>query len=97
MPRALEGREKAWGLEHISTLDTVNNLGILYAEQGKLAEAEKMYQRAPNGFGGWPLSFSCTGPKAQGALGAYTLPNGGNVSLSWTEMAMSNFRKDDPS
>ena len=49
MPRALEGREKAWGPEHISTLDTVNNLGILYAEQGKLAEAEKMYQRAVAG------------------------------------------------
>ena len=28
--RALEGKEKAWGPEHTSTLDTVNNLGILY-------------------------------------------------------------------
>ena len=60
MLRALEGREKSLGLEHISTLDTVNTLGILYADQGKLAEAEKVYQRALNGFGGWPLSFSFT-------------------------------------
>jgi tetratricopeptide (TPR) repeat protein len=29
-----------------STLSTVNNLGLLYADQGKLAEAEAMYNRA---------------------------------------------------
>ncbi|KAN0068529.1 hypothetical protein V8E54_013253 [Elaphomyces granulatus] len=34
---------------HTSTLDTVNNLGNLYADQGKLDEAEKMYQRALQG------------------------------------------------
>ena len=33
--RALEGYEKAWGPEHTSTLDTVNNLGVLYAEPGQ--------------------------------------------------------------
>ena len=44
--RALKGREKALGLEHPSTLDTVNNLGILCRDQGKLQEAEVMYQRA---------------------------------------------------
>jgi hypothetical protein len=43
--RALAGREKALGPEHTSTLDTVNNLGLLYADQGKLAEAEAMYER----------------------------------------------------
>ena len=32
------------GPEHISTLDTVNSLGLLYKEQGKLAEAEEMHQ-----------------------------------------------------
>jgi tetratricopeptide (TPR) repeat protein len=48
--RALRGYEKAWGAEHTSTLDTVNNLGILYASQGKLAEAEAMYVRALRGF-----------------------------------------------
>ena len=41
--RALQGYEKAWGLEHTSTLDTVNNLANLNKDQGKLAEAEQMY------------------------------------------------------
>ena len=46
--RALAGYEKALGPDHISTLNTVNNLGTLYRDQGKLKEAE-MYQRAlPN-------------------------------------------------
>jgi tetratricopeptide (TPR) repeat protein len=47
--RALQGKEKALGAEHASTLDTVNNLGILYENQGKLAKAEQMYQRALQG------------------------------------------------
>jgi hypothetical protein len=33
-PRALRGEERAWGVEHTSTLDTINNLGLLYAAQG---------------------------------------------------------------
>ena len=44
--RALAGEEKAWGLDHISTLETVNNLGVLYWKQGKMAEAEARYLRA---------------------------------------------------
>src|SRR5882762_9626330 len=48
--RALQGKEKAWGLDHTSTLYTVNNLGSLYKSQGKLDEAEKMYQRALQGY-----------------------------------------------
>ena len=48
--RALRGKEIALGAEHTSTLDTVYNLGILYADQGKLAEAETMYERALRGF-----------------------------------------------
>jgi hypothetical protein len=32
-----------------STLDTVNNLGILYVDQGRLEEAEAMYQRVLQG------------------------------------------------
>jgi Tfp pilus assembly protein PilF len=44
--RALAGYEKALGPDHTSTLDTVNNLGILYRDRGKLAEAEQMYKRA---------------------------------------------------
>jgi Tetratricopeptide repeat len=44
--RALRGYEKAWGVEHTSALDTVNNLGNLYKDQGKTVEAEEMYVRA---------------------------------------------------
>ena len=44
--QALQGKEKAWGSDHTSTLYTVNHLGRLYKSQGKLDEAEKMYQRA---------------------------------------------------
>src|SRR6266480_5862816 len=46
----MRGKEEALGRDHISTLDTVNNLGLLYADQGKLAEAEKMYIRALQGY-----------------------------------------------
>ncbi|RAR00817.1 TPR-like protein [Stemphylium lycopersici] len=48
--RALTGKEKAWGPEHTSTLDTVNNLGLLYANLGRLDKAEQMYQRALAGY-----------------------------------------------
>ncbi|KAF2110980.1 hypothetical protein BDV96DRAFT_552710 [Lophiotrema nucula] len=61
--RALQGREEALGLKHTSTLDTealglkhtstlgtFNNLGTLYVDQGKLAEAEAMYSRALQGY-----------------------------------------------
>jgi tetratricopeptide (TPR) repeat protein len=37
------------GPEHTSTLDTVNNLGVLYADQGRLGDAEAMYERALRG------------------------------------------------
>ena len=40
--RALAGYEKAWGPDDTATLSTVNNLGILYWKQGKMAEAEAM-------------------------------------------------------
>ncbi|KAK5218133.1 hypothetical protein LTR47_011769 [Exophiala xenobiotica] len=46
----LAGYEKALGADHTSTLDTVNNLGLLYTNQGKLDEAERMYQRALAGY-----------------------------------------------
>jgi tetratricopeptide (TPR) repeat protein len=48
--QALQGFEKARGPEHISTLDTVNNLGNLYKDLGRLNDAEKMYQRALDGY-----------------------------------------------
>ncbi|KAH3056320.1 hypothetical protein KXW16_005896, partial [Aspergillus fumigatus] len=44
--RVLGGSEKALGPDHLSTLETVNKLGDLYADQGKLKEAGEMYQRA---------------------------------------------------
>lgn len=48
--RALQGNENALGLEHSSTLDSVNCIGNLYMEQGKLVEAEEAYQRALQGY-----------------------------------------------
>jgi tetratricopeptide (TPR) repeat protein len=42
--------KRALGPDHTSTLSTVNNLGNLYRKQGKLAEAEQMYQRALAGY-----------------------------------------------
>ncbi|CAM6003523.1 unnamed protein product [Sphagnum balticum] len=48
--RALQGKDKALGAEHTSTLVTVGNLGALYQNQGKLAEAEQMHQRALQGY-----------------------------------------------
>ena len=49
--RALDGKEKSWGAEHTSTLDTVNNLGILYSNQGKVAKTEEILLRALKGKG----------------------------------------------
>ena len=48
VPSAARIRE-ALGANHTSTLGTVSNLGVLYTDQGKLDEAEKMYQRALQG------------------------------------------------
>jgi tetratricopeptide (TPR) repeat protein len=48
--QVLAGKEKALGPDHTSTLETVHNLGTLYRDQGKLAEAEQMYQRALAGY-----------------------------------------------
>jgi len=40
---SVQGKEKAWGPDVITViLSTVNNLGILYTDQGKLDEAEKV-------------------------------------------------------
>jgi tetratricopeptide (TPR) repeat protein len=48
--RALAGCEKGLGLNHTSTLDTVNNLGDLYSNQGKLTETEQMFVRVLAGY-----------------------------------------------
>jgi tetratricopeptide (TPR) repeat protein len=49
-PCTLQGKENALGPDHTSTINTVRNLGNLYRNQGKLVEAEKMYQRALQGY-----------------------------------------------
>lgn len=46
--RALAGYEKTWGPQHMSTLDTVNSLVVLYRNRGKKEEVEAMYQRSFN-------------------------------------------------
>lgn len=43
--QALEGKKKALGPDHTSTLNTINNLGLLYSDQGKLKKAKKVYQQ----------------------------------------------------
>ncbi|KAF2633107.1 hypothetical protein BU25DRAFT_487441 [Macroventuria anomochaeta] len=48
--QALEGRWKALGAEHTSTLDSVHCLAILYRDQGKLDKAENMYMQALQGY-----------------------------------------------
>ena len=47
--RALEGREKTLGPDHLHTLISVNNLGLLLYTQGKLNEAEPLLRRALEG------------------------------------------------
>lgn len=44
--QALARYEKALGPEHTLTLFIMNNLGILYQDQGKLKNVEDMYVRA---------------------------------------------------
>jgi hypothetical protein len=41
VPAGAPRLRKSVGSEHTSTLDTVNNLGLLYADQDKLVEAEQ--------------------------------------------------------
>jgi len=48
--RALAGKEITRGPEHTSTLDTVNNLGALYSNQGRYGDAEVMHKRALAGY-----------------------------------------------
>ncbi len=48
--RMLKDKEKAWGPEHTSTLDTVNSMAILNEDHSKMHEAEAIYRRAPEGY-----------------------------------------------
>jgi tetratricopeptide (TPR) repeat protein len=45
----LTSEERALGLNHKLTLETLNDLGHLYSRQGKLDEAEQMLERALSG------------------------------------------------
>lgn len=47
--RALQGKEKALGPDHTSTLVTVGNLGLLYHDQGRLPEAEMLQKHLSKG------------------------------------------------
>ncbi|KAL9082422.1 MAG: hypothetical protein Q9165_008899, partial [Trypethelium subeluteriae] len=47
---ALEGKEKAFGPKHISTLSTVNKLGRVYMVLNWFDKADEMFQRALQGF-----------------------------------------------
>src|SRR5436305_10663306 len=44
--RSLKIREKAFGVDHINTADTINNLGSTYYRQGKYDEAIEQDERA---------------------------------------------------
>jgi tetratricopeptide (TPR) repeat protein len=46
----LKRYEEALGPDYILTLAIVNNLGLFYANQGRLEDAEKVYQRALEGY-----------------------------------------------
>ena len=48
--RVLVEKEKAQGPKYILTLNTVNNLGVLYSDQGKIKEAEDIYLQALVGY-----------------------------------------------
>jgi hypothetical protein len=48
--RVLRAKEREWGPEHLTTLDTVVQLGSLYSDEGRRLEAERMFSRALLGY-----------------------------------------------
>jgi len=48
--RALAGYEKAWGSEHISTLDTIYNLAIMYMKRLMFEDAAKHFELVVQGY-----------------------------------------------
>lgn len=48
--KALKAKEKAWGVNDPTTLDTAVNLGCLYLNQRRLEEAEQLFMRALYGY-----------------------------------------------
>jgi cyclophilin family peptidyl-prolyl cis-trans isomerase len=71
--------EVALGPKHTSTINTANNLGMLYADQGKLVEAEAMYTRAVQG------KEEALGPKHKSTLD--TVHNLGNLHADQGKLA----------
>jgi tetratricopeptide (TPR) repeat protein len=61
--RALSGKEETLGPEHMSTLETLINLGNVYTDQGRLDDAEWVYIRALSG------CENALGPEHMFALG----------------------------
>jgi hypothetical protein len=47
--QVLEGREKALGLDHLQTLTSASDLGLILWRQGKYEEAEAMHRRVLEG------------------------------------------------
>ena len=47
---ALEAREATLGVDHLDTLNSVNNLALVLGRQGKHEEAERMHRRALEGY-----------------------------------------------
>ena len=47
--RALDGREKTLGKDHVAALGTVHNMAIVYKNQGDHGKALEWYQRALEG------------------------------------------------
>ncbi|CAI6338133.1 unnamed protein product [Periconia digitata] len=63
--RALEGREKALGKEHPSTLTSVYNLTYLLHRWGQYEEAMLLYERASSGY---TTTFGQDHPTTQACL-----------------------------
>ena len=49
LKKTIKEQEVSLGVEHEDTLASVNDLGLLFQDQGKLAEAEPFYRRALEG------------------------------------------------
>jgi tetratricopeptide (TPR) repeat protein len=92
--QALKGIEDALGSDHTSTLNTVNNLGILYRRQGGLGKAEEMLERALKGY------KNALGPDHMSTSGTYNNLGflfAGRGDLVWAvmmfERALEGFEK----
>ena len=89
--RALQGKEKALGLENIAryrpALNTMWNLGHLFETQGHLDKAKEMYSRAHTGFQVLlgPSSNECQRERSIASLDA-TQGKCRDISISFTHM-----------